>query len=44
MTSFDAKSLFTNTPLTETIDLCVENIDRNQTHIDSLSKSYFLRY
>ena len=41
MASFDIKSLFTNISLTETIDLCVENLYRNQTHLDSLSKSSF---
>ena len=43
MASFDAKSLFTNISLTETIGLCVVNFYRNQAHIDSLSKSYFRR-
>ena len=43
MASFYVKSLFTNIPLTETIGLCVENLYRNQTHIDSLSKSSFCR-
>ena len=43
MASFDVKSLFTNIPLTETIGLCVENLYRNQTHIDNLSKSSFRR-
>ena len=41
MVSFDVKSLFTNIPPTEAISLCVENLYRNQTHIDSLSKSCF---
>ena len=39
--SFDIKSLFSNIPLTETFGLCVKNPYRNQTHIDSLSKSSF---
>ena len=43
MPSFDVKSLFTNIPLTETIGLCVENLYRNQTHTDNLSKSSFRR-
>ena len=43
MVSFDIKSLFTNIPVTETIGLCVENLYRNQAHIDSLSKSSFRR-
>ena len=38
---FDVKSLFKNIPLTETIDLCVKNVYRKQTHIDSLSKTSF---
>ena len=41
MTSSDIKLLFTNISLTESIELCVENLYRNQTHIDNLSKSYF---
>ena len=36
MACFDVKSLFTNI-------LCVDNLYRNQTHIDSLSKSSFRR-
>lgn len=40
---FDVKSLFTNIDLTETIALCVQNLYRNQTHIDSLSKNCFRR-
>ena len=39
MASFHVKSLFTNIFLTKTIGLCVEDLYRNQTHIDSLSKS-----
>ena len=41
MASFDVKSLFTYILVTETIGLCAENLYRNQTHIDSLSKSSF---
>ena len=44
MASFDVKSLFTKIPLTETICFCVENLYKNQTHIDSLSKSSFRRF
>ena len=44
MASFDIKSLFTNVPLTESISLCVENLYRNHTHIDSLSKSSFRKF
>ena len=40
---FYVKSLFTNIPLIETIALCFENLYRNQTHMGSLSKSYFCR-
>ena len=43
MATFDVKSLFTKIPLTETIGLCVENLYRNQTHIDNISKNYFRR-
>ena len=43
MASFNVNSLFTNIPLTETIGLYVENLYRNQTNIDSLSKSSFCR-
>ena len=38
MASFDIQSLFTNIPLQETIDLCVENLSKNRTHVDNLSK------
>ena len=41
MACFSVKSLFTNIRLTETIVLCVENLYKNQTHIDRLSKSSF---
>ena len=41
MTSFDIKSLFTNIPLTETLNLCVQNLYRNQTHVNNLTKSSF---
>ena len=41
MASFDVKSLFINIPLTATFGLCVENLHRNQKHIDSLSISSF---
>ena len=44
MGSFDVKSLFINIPFRETIDLCVENLYRNQTHIYSLTKSSFRRF
>ena len=41
MASFDVKSLFTNIPLQETIDLCVENLFQDRTHVDNLSKDSF---
>ena len=41
MASFDIKSLFTNIPLQETINLCVENLFQDRTHVDNLSKDSF---
>lgn len=41
MNFFDVKSLFKNISLTETFGLCVKNVYRKQTHIDSLSKNSF---
>ena len=41
MASFDVESLFTNIPLQETIDLCVENLFQDRTHVDNLSKHSF---
>ena len=38
---FDIESLFTNIPLQETIDLCVENLFQDRTHVDNLSKDSF---
>ena len=35
MASFDIESLFTNIPLQETIDLCVENLFQDRTNVDS---------
>ena len=35
------KSLFTNIPLQETIDLCVENLFQDRTHVHNLSKDSF---
>ena len=34
--SFDIESLFTNIPLQETIDLCVENLFKYRTHVYKL--------
>ena len=41
MASFNIKSLFTNIPLTETLNLCAQNLYRNQTHFVKLTKSPF---
>ena len=41
MASFDIESLFTNMPLQETIDLCVENLFQDRTHVDNLLKDSF---
>ena len=43
MASFDMKSLFTNIPLTETLNLCVQNLYRNQAHVKNLTKSSFYK-
>ena len=39
--SFDIESLFTTICLQETTDLCVENVFKDSTHVDNLSKDYF---
>ena len=39
--SFDIELLFTKIPLQETIDLCVENLFQDRTHVNNLSKDYF---
>ena len=41
MASFDEKSLFTNKALTETLNLRVQNLYRNQAHVSNLTKSSF---
>ena len=41
MTSFDVESLFTKISLQETIDLCVENLFQDRTHVDHLPKDSF---
>ena len=41
MASFDIESLFTNIPLKETIDLCVDILFSNTTNIDGITKEYF---
>ena len=43
MTSFDIKSLFTNIPLTETLNLWVQNLYKNQTHVNNLNESSFYK-
>ena len=43
MASFNIKSLFTNMSLTETLNLCVQNLYRNQTHVNNLTKSSFYK-
>ena len=44
MVSFDIESLFTNIPLQETIDLCVEHLFQDRTHVDNLLKDSFVCY
>ena len=41
MASFDVESLFTNIPLQETIDLCVQKLFEDKNFIDGLSKDSF---
>ena len=41
MASFDIESLFTNIPLKETIDFCVDIFFSNTTNIDEITKDYF---
>ena len=41
MPSFDVKSLFTNIPLQETIDLCVQKLHKDKNYMDGLSKDSF---
>ena len=41
MTLFDIQSLFTNIPLDETIDICVETIYKNKKEIKGLLKQEF---
>ena len=43
MASFDIKSLFTNIPLTETLNLCVQNLYRNQTLVNNFTKRSFYK-
>ena len=41
MASFDIKSLLAKLPLTQTLNFCVQNLYRNQTHFGNLTKSSF---
>ena len=41
MGSFDIKPLFTNIRLTETLNLCPQNLDKYQTHIWNFTKISF---
>ena len=41
MASFDIESIFTNIPLQETIDLCVQKLFEDKNYIDGLSKDSF---
>ena len=41
MASFDIKPLFTNILQTETLNLSVQNLSRNQTHVGNLIQSSF---
>ena len=41
MTSFDIESLFTDNPLEETINICVEKLFQNKTKVNNLLKNLF---
>ena len=41
MASFIIKSLFTNIPLTDLLNLCVQHLHGNQAHVSNLTKSSF---
>ena len=41
MISFDIESLFTNIPLEETINICVDKLFQNNTNVDNLNKESF---
>ena len=43
MASFDTKSLFTNILLTKTSNFCMQNLYRNQTHVNNLTKISFYK-
>ena len=40
MASSDIESFFTNIPLQETIDLCVEDLFQDRTDVDNLPKDF----
>ena len=42
MTSFDNESLFTNIPLEETINICVDKLFENNTKVNNLTKESFI--
>ena len=41
MARFDINSLFANIPPTKTLNFCVQNLYRNQTHVGNLTRSSF---
>ena len=41
MTSFDMKSLFTNIPLEETINICIDKLFQNKMKVNNLPKKSF---
>ena len=41
MTSFDTESLFTNIPLEETINICIDKIFENNTNVNNLTEKSF---
>ena len=41
MTSFDIEALFTDNPLEETINICVEKLFQNKTKVNNLTKECF---
>ena len=43
MASFDITPRFTNIHLTKTLNLCIQNLYRNQTHVNKLTKSKFYK-
>ena len=43
MASFDIKSLFTNIALTEMLNLCIQNLYRNQRHVKNMTKTSFYK-